>query len=216
MLTKTCSSFVICGSCHDLRGTWSYQGGPLRQECRDTCPSRRESLRRIREGLEPASTRWPCRDSNKLATLCYCCGAELLESGSRWSVWFCEACKRRVRALNEWSQGCVIPIGRHSLVNGFWLTGRDALVPGAGEQFVLSLRGLFDSIALLEEWAPAIVAETARARGFQEGADVPLPDYLDALVHSPIDKVRTFTRLCAYFQSPVKAQAGSSLALDTP
>ena len=206
MLTETCSSFVVCGSCYDLRGTWSHQGSQLQQECHHTCSSRRESLRLVREGLQPAPAKWSGHDFNEVATLCYCCGAELLHSGSRWSVWFCEACNRRVRALNGRYQRCLIPVGRHSLMNGFGLNGRDALVPGAVEQFVLSARGLFDSIDLLEEWAPAIVAEKARARGFQEGADVPLLDYLDALVRSPADKVRAFKRLCAYFQSPVKAQ----------
>jgi len=199
MLKESCSSFIICGSCSALRGTWSHQGRQLQQEC-DCVYSR------VRQGLQPAPARWPAHDFNEVATLCYCCGAELLHSGSRWSVWFCEECKKRVRALNGRYQRCAIPIGRHSLMNGFGLRGNDAQVPAAVEQFVLCVRALQDSTGLLGEWASAIVAETARARGFQEGADVPLLDYLNALVHSPADKVRAFERLCAYFQSPVKAQ----------
>jgi hypothetical protein len=63
-----------------------------------------------------------------------------------------------------------------------------------------------DRIGLLEDWAAAIVSETAHARGFQDGADVPLPDYLQAIDRHPVDNVSAFGRLCAYFRNPVGAQ----------
>jgi len=91
-------------------------------------------------------------------------------------------------------------------MNGFELRGRDAHAPAAVEQFVLNVRAMFDSIGLLEDWVAAITAETARLRGFKEGAEVPLLDYLDALVQYPADKANAFERLCVYFQSPVKPQ----------
>jgi hypothetical protein len=44
---------------------------------------------------------WFAFDFNKLVELCYCCGAELVESGFESSVWFCGECKERVEWLSE-------------------------------------------------------------------------------------------------------------------
>ena len=199
MVRETCSAFKICGACYELRGFWLYQGRELQQECECT-------YSRVRAGFQPAPARWPVNDFNEVVTLCYCCGAELLRSGSKWSVWFCEECKGRVRALNVRYQRCLIPIGRHSVMNGFAVRGRDAQVPAAVEQFVLCAEALQDRTGLLNHWAAAIVAETARTRGFQEGEDVPLLDYLKALARWPADKASAFARLCVYFQNPRAAQ----------
>ena len=52
------------------------------------------------------------------AELCRCCGLELLQSGCKWSVWFCNDCKPRVLKLNQSVGAWVIPIRRHSLMHG--------------------------------------------------------------------------------------------------
>ncbi len=104
MLLDACSSFKICRSCHTLRGTWRYQNRKLQQHCECT-------YARVRAGIQRAPAQWPVCDFNEVATLCDCCGAQLLESGSRWSIWFCRECKARIVALNMRYQRCLIPIG---------------------------------------------------------------------------------------------------------
>jgi hypothetical protein len=188
------ASFKICRVCHTLCGcVWG--NSERRQEC--AC-----IWSQVRAGLRPALTRWPGFDFPKAAELCYCCGAEVLNSGSRWSVWFCNECKEHVRLLHQRHRRDLIPIGRHSLMNGFGLTGSAAQDQVAVKQFTLRVSGLFDRMDLLTSWASTIVAENVRTRGFEEGTDVPLMKYMDAIVRHPVDKTNAFERLCAYFQSP--------------
>src|SRR5436190_12449390 len=57
------------------------------------------------------------------AELCNCCGIELLPSGSKFSPFFCRPCHARVSTLNRAAERCVIPIGRHNIMNGSILRG---------------------------------------------------------------------------------------------
>ena len=189
--------FHICGVCYTLRGCVGGNS-EQRQECECT-------RSQMRAGLRSAQAPWPGFDFPEAATLCYGCGAEVLRSGSRWSVWFCDACKEQVRVLHQQHRRYLIPIGRHSMMNGFGLAGSEAQDQVAVTQFVLRISGLVDRINLLKCWASTIVAEHVRTRGFKEGQDVPLTEYVDAIVRHPVDKADAFTRLCGYLQSPQSA-----------
>jgi len=192
------ASFNICWVCYSLSGcVWG--NSEQHQDC--DC-----AWAQVRAGLRPAPAPWPGFDFPEAVELCYCCGAEVLSSGSRWSVWFCEDCKEQVRLLHQRHRRHLIPIGRHSLMNGFGLAGRAAQDQAAVKEFTLRVSGLFDRMEVLKSWASAIVAEHVRTRGFEEGTDVLLKEYLDALVRQPVDKADAFERLCAYFQSPDSAQ----------
>lgn len=184
------ASFKICGVCYTLYGcVWG--NSEQRQECECIWSQ-------VRAGLRPSSTPWPGFDFPEAATLCYCCGAEVLSSGSRWSVWFCDACKEQVRVLHQRHRRYLIPVGRHSMMSGFGLTGSETQDQAAVTQFVLRVSGLVDRIKVLKSWASTIVAEDVRRCGFEEGADVPLTEYVHALVRHPVDKADTFARLWAY------------------
>jgi len=76
------SLFRICTTCYEPYGTEAQQGFPTPQRCR--CDKTDEST-------------WPRFDFNEHVHLCRCCRAVALDSGSRWSVWFCKPCKDRVR-----------------------------------------------------------------------------------------------------------------------
>lgn len=181
-----CASFKICGVCYTLCG------------CKGDCEQRQEcacTWAQVRAGLRPSPTPWPGFDFPEVATLCYCCGAEVLRSGSRWSVWFCDACKEQVRVLHQRHRRYLIPIGRHAMMNGFGLTGSETQNQAAVTQFVLRVSGLVDRINVLKSWASTIVAEHVRTRGFEKGRDVPLREYVHALVRHPVDKVDAFARL---------------------
>ena len=101
--------------------------------------------------------------------------------------------------LHQRHRRYLIPVGRHSMMNGFGLTGSQALDQAAVKQFVLHVSGLVDRIHVLTSWASTIVAEHVRTHGFEEGADVSLLEYLDALAQHPVDKAKAFERLAIQF-----------------
>ena len=58
--------------------------------------------------------------------MCNCCGIEVLRSGTRWSVWFCDTCKERVREVHSQYRAYLLPVGRHSVMAGFGVTAEEA------------------------------------------------------------------------------------------
>ena len=80
---------------------------------------------------------WPRYDFNEHLHLCECCRLVPLRSGSRWSVWFCDECKARVRDLNHTLGRYVIPIGRHSLMGGIGIAGAELAHARHGDAVVL-------------------------------------------------------------------------------
>jgi len=57
-------------------------------------------------------------DFNKAYETCYCCGLEVIQTGSRWSTFYCRDCRAAIRKFNDSVGTCVIPLGRHSMMNG--------------------------------------------------------------------------------------------------
>jgi hypothetical protein len=132
------------------------------------------------------------------AELCRCCGQQLLRSGSRWSVWFCTPCKKRVFSLNHRARTCVIPIGRHSLMNGVFgeARPRTSRVEIAG--VAVSLRKLFESIDDLAEWAQEIVRRNCASVGLGDRARVPLGDYLGAVKRAKLSRAEAFRQMLVW------------------
>jgi hypothetical protein len=114
------------------------------------------------------------------AELCRCCGLELLPSGSKWSVWFCDECKGRVVALNKAAGRCVVPIGRHSMMNQVFDRGRtrDQVTV---EGFVVELRDMVGGIQRLSEWAAEVVRRNCESLGLSGNPSVRLSAYLEAV-----------------------------------
>jgi len=101
--------FLVCDGCGDLYEPHAQAGRPSPQRCR---------CRR-----DPDDPRWPSGDFNEVLRLCACCRLEVLGSGTRWSVWFCAGCKRRVIGLNGHVGRYLVPIGRHSVMAGAGIPG---------------------------------------------------------------------------------------------
>ena len=172
--------------CRDCARLWENETGgrerPPAQQC--TCSG--------------PPDKWEGWDVSEWARLCDCCTGEVLQSGTRWSPFFCDECRSRVRALNSRLGMALIPIGRHSLMNGVTLD------PDAGdaaiEVFSGTMLGLFDRMTQLGEWKEQRIAGVLDALGLDDG--VLLVDYLLA-VHSSddpfIDKRSAFTQLAAFF-----------------
>ena len=144
------------------------------------------------------------------AELCRCCGQELLPSGTRWSVWFCEPCKKRVVRLNHRARRCAIPIGRHSLMNDvFDLPGRAAdRVEIDG--LVVGLRELFAKMDRLDDWTHEIVRRNCAALGFGDRARVALGEYLVAVRKARISRADAFHEMLAWSgeEKPRRATPG--------
>ncbi len=109
---------------------------------------------------ERAALPEPRGDYPVAVELCYCCAAELIPSGTRWSSFYCDECRARVRELNECCGVVVIPVGRHSIMNSV------SLPPTEANERTLSrlakrLSGLFERIDVLIRWRRELVARYA-------------------------------------------------------
>jgi len=160
---------VICGSCHQIRGT-ALAGFHQRCAC-EPLP-------------DPEEPRYG-HDFLMAAELCRCCGLVLLRSGSKWSVWFCVPCKDLARSFNEQVGRCVIPIGRHSLMNGVGLKGTDAKRNAAVKRFAEELGSLFARVGWMDDWKGLAVRHNLVVLGAHPDHDLPLADYLDLVALAP-------------------------------
>ena len=152
--------------------------------------------------LEPED-RWPGFDFNTWAELCRCCAITLLRSGSRWSPFFCEECKRRVMDLNRRLGDWIIPVGRHSVMHGQSLAGDEAAIREHAEHFVIHVRGLFAGIDHLDIRARACLRENLEELGFPAGQEVELKQYGHAARARPLDKAAAFEKLREHFVGPI-------------
>jgi len=147
--------------------------------------------------------KWPGFDFNEVATLCYCCGRELLNSGSKWSVWFCDECKQRAINLRNNVGWFVIPIGRHSLMNGIAgdLAGKtDEEFINAIKDFSKKTNTLFDRQDRLVNWGLYTVRKNTKRLGISsEGSDVNLSLYLNLCLEINNTKKEYFKKMCEWF-----------------
>lgn len=156
--------WTICGRCHAVRGgpIGTVDGVTVWQRC-DCVPA---------GGLPVQPT---VGDFNTALELCRACGLVALDSGSRWSVWFCRPCATQARGLNEQVGRCVVPIGRHSLMNG--VTARSASsedIASFGSQMSIIL----DAAAATERWSRTVVRENVVAVGQPHHVDLDVSSYL--------------------------------------
>lgn len=175
----------ICGSCRTLKGPVPDRADGARQLCECAPPEARCA--------EPL---WG-GDFNIYAELCRCCGLVLLRSGSRWCVWFCEPCKRSVMALNRAARRCLIPIGRHSLMNGVAARPEQLGTEVGVVAFADQLGTFIASIDGLCAWAAKVTASNTTALRFCGDVDVLLADYLAAVPGSTLTFEAAFTSLLA-------------------
>ncbi len=161
--------------------------GPVTSQCEQQCGCVREEKRQ---------QKWPRYDFNEQITLCYCCGQEPLESGSRWSVWFCGECKEKVVKFNSLFQETIIPIGRHSLMAGYGLGGCDVPDSETIRAFVSGVNRLFGRMDGLLEWRAIVMRDNLTKLGYKH--DVRLADYLRD-VKKAFEKSKAFDRMLEFF-----------------
>src|SRR4030042_3262893 len=131
----------VCTECGKIYGFWHYQSGHVGssggidhyQKC--SCKTAKPDMPPEGQGQK----KWRGFDFNEVITLCHCCGQEVLSSGTKWSVWFCSPCKERVIEFNTKYQQTIIPIGRHSIMAGYQLSGKESEDKKKVQEFVMNL-----------------------------------------------------------------------------
>jgi hypothetical protein len=178
--------FVVCGTCGDLKGPWQdYSDVKYRQRCDCDRPG------------QPGDERWPGFDYNTVAELCRCCGLEAVKSGSKWSVWFCRPCLERVSDLNHGAGRCVVPIGRHSVMNGVFYRPDGAINPVALSAFGDQLVTFFGAVDATGDWRRRTVRANLAAIGAVDAAAVPLARYLRQVREAGLSRETAFNALVA-------------------
>lgn len=208
------TNMKICSICHEpygyweyfaqLRGFWRYfneeEGNKTYYQ---KCACKNKS------GMPPKAKnqeKWPGFDYNERVTLCYCCGQEMLMSGLKWSVWFCDECKNRIMDFNTKYQQTIIPIGRHSIMAGYRLSGEDAQKNENIEKYTGKVNKLFNRMDHLFEWRKMVISDNLKKMGYIKRADMDLIKYLSSIEETRkadpelLDKTKIFTKLCDFFK----------------
>ena len=185
------SKMVVCGDCGDVVGPFRYvspKGDGWDHIQRGTCADH------ARPSDDPL---WPWFDFNTIVELCSCCGVVALRTGSKWSVWFCEACKQEVGLLNGRHGRCVVPIGRHSVHAG-WLLKGDQIDNGLDVHlFTEAWNATVSVMRVLSEWQRITVRRNLEAGGAPPRSRVPLPEYVRT-AELQIDAMARFREMCEY------------------
>ena len=177
----------ICRTCYKVFGPWSEYGSEFEHGC---------DCNRFDQ------PRWEIGDYNERTTLCYGCGIELLKSGTRWSIWFCDFCKARTIKLNDLCGRYVIPVGRHSIMACRWQKEM-ALGPDLSgrAEFLTGLKNFVERIELLGLHRKWIVRQNCLAASLGE-SEVWLTEYLHAADGSDAGKARGYRQLLDRFEVP--------------
>ncbi len=198
----TLPDMVVCRDCGDALGPFHNTIGAGRLEGHQFSLGPR-STTYVQRGACPthigdgSDSRWARFDYNRFLELCNCCGAVPLLSGSRWSVWFCDACKQQVGLLNGRHGRCVVPIGRHSVHAGFSLKHDQLDDPLAVEMYVSAWNSIADVMSLLNDWRRTVVRRNLEVVGAEAGSAVPLTVYVDELGLESLAMDR-FREMCEY------------------
>jgi len=191
----------VCHDCLDIVGPFRHdvsrppfevihvQAGP--------CPRHR------REAVTEEE-RWERLDFNRRMDLCFCCGMIPLRSGSKFNVWFCDACKSEVSSLNRRHRRCIIPVGRHSVHQGVVLRGDEVDDPVATHLFLDAWNAGVKVRDLLWEWRRIPVKGNLELIGSKPG-DVVLVDEYQHEITSRMDPLERFREMWDYLLAHAKS-----------
>ncbi|MFH1330981.1 MAG: hypothetical protein ABIJ48_10075 [Actinomycetota bacterium] len=197
MILESSDDFTICIVCAGLAGF----------------PSGRSDYPQVCRCNKADQPRWPDHDFNEYFDLCWCCLLEPISSGSKWSSFYCEGCRQRVRGYNESMGRVLLYLGCHSIMNGLGLRGRDAAVPEAVAAFGSALgrfgTGLLGFYEGMSTWRPDRLRVVLRLIALPPGTgpqELGLAEYLKAaeglVDHPRFGKRAAFSALCGFLGLP--------------
>jgi hypothetical protein len=173
------SAMKICTTCHELYGYTVDNEKILYQEC--YCKNKPETPSQKGD--------WSRFDYKQIRELCYCCGRQMIRCGSKYSRFHCDACHEQIVSLNKRCGVTVIPIGRHSVMNGVFMDNTVQRNEKEVARFCTKLNRVFSKIDRACMWKKHIVSENIKKAGFTDGLDVEVEDYLQKVSLLPHDCV---------------------------
>ena len=169
----------ICTTCNELYGYTVDNEKILYQECR--CKDKTDT--------PMIKGDWSRFDYETIRELCYCCGRQMIRCGSKYSRFHCDACHEQIVSLNKRCGVTVIPIGRHSVMNGVFMDNTVQRNEKEVARFCTKLNRVFSKIDRACMWKKHIVSENIKKAGFTDGLDVEVEDYLQKVSLLPHDCV---------------------------
>jgi hypothetical protein len=156
----------ICRTCYELHGQIFLTD---KQKVEQHCACNPINDEKWTEG--PYKLRF---DYNRRYETCYCCGLRIIECGSKWSIFYCPSCAFKIGQLNRTIGQCVIPIGRHSIMNGFALSGSDRSKnrDEAIESFLQAHNRTVNLILLADDYRKIILKKQIDRVGLSEDGSV--------------------------------------------
>jgi len=137
------SKLKICRKCFEIYGPVRLEDGQVvEQKCYCDIPRHDEKW---------VVTNRYSYDFNQKYAICRCCGLEIIPSGSRWSPFYCDECKNRISKLNELVRKCIIPYGRHSIMNGVALNHKQIKDKKAIDTFIEAVNKMNQKIDIVEK-----------------------------------------------------------------
>lgn len=174
----------VCGVCFGLTGR--FQGREHRCRCQATPDEWRKQ-------------EWSGYDIAALVELCGLCARGTMQSGSRWMWLVCDECRHVNRVVGEalGSDGPgVLPLGRHSMMNGVGFNAEGATDEDI-DAFSHVLAGLTEVWMRLHEWGEAEVKRLHDLAGL--GSDpIPVPTWMHLFPPSIGASVDAFCRFVEY------------------
>jgi hypothetical protein len=190
----------VCATHGSLYGEWRWVSCPTREEYSDRAPHWMECGCGRKPWAPPegsAARQRPWGDFNGQFEFCYCCGLEVIPSGTKYSPFHCRECHVRVMNLNRRAGRWLFAIGRASVMHGGDLAADAALDRRRVDAFLDACLELFRTADAQEEWASRVVRQNLADLGFDPRRDVRLEDYLLAVERQRPSKQERFKRMCA-------------------
>jgi hypothetical protein len=184
----------ICRSCGEVTGfVRKAEGGPFKFQC---CGCKNDLI--SPEDYEDLRNYFHL-DFGEAVTLCRSCGQILMKSGSKFSPFSCDGCREFIFAFNNYRRFVLVPLGRHSFMNGLRLRGPDVDKPKAVAGFAAGWNSLVDRMELLDEWRKEVIAGNLEAAGLSGEPEIGLVDYLAAMPANWISRYFAFLGLRKFF-----------------
>ena len=135
---------------------------------------------------------WPDCDVSRALDLCLVCARGTAGGTSRWSWLACGRCRAVETALRDWLGIRVLPLGRHSLMNGVGVRSTASSEQAAA--FAVRFEGLGLGWSRLDDWGTAEARRLADALD-EPGPDVPLERWQVAFPPSVTSSIDAYARV---------------------
>lgn len=179
------SGLTLCLDCHHLKGTYRDR------EHRCRCQTRDDTWKR---------KHWEGYDLPEKIELCFLCARATMGSGSRWTWLACDSCRKVNDAIGTAIAGetaQALPLGRHSIMNGQALSGKDVGDEGAIDRFAAAGGTMMSTAKRLSSWRSAEITRLAEGQGL-DPSEIGLDAWLASFPTSLGASMEAFCRFTSF------------------